>query len=297
MPATPAAPAPAPLVSPASRRSHVTPAAQRTVDLDAAAAPTPAAAAPVPTRRCAGLLYTKAARGDEPGTETWRLRWHAFDGAVLRWRDPEATEWLGAIRIGANARCRRGASREDGYVALDVACDDWAATLLAPSRDERRRWLAALDPRPVPARPTPRKLVLKSEPRRRRPPPSSSPASTPSPSTTDFEALLPLTHRERSRAAAVARAVDEYLETRSGRARKVVVEAARRSAPLADEIYCRLLLVDTRQAWELLGAVADCRAPSDAALCGVVREAAIGARASGVVGAMDAALEAFSSAA
>jgi hypothetical protein len=32
------------------------------------------------------------------------------------------------------------------------------------------------------------------------------------------------------------------------------------------------------------------RAPSDAALCGVVREAAVGARASGVVGAMDAAL-------
>ena len=124
--------------------------------LDAAAAPTPAPAAPVPTRCCAGLLYTKAVRGDEPGTETWRLRWHAFDGAVLRWRDPEATEWLGAIRIGPNARCRRGASREDGYVALDVACDDWAATLLAPSRDERRRWLAALDPRPVPARPTPR---------------------------------------------------------------------------------------------------------------------------------------------
>ena len=295
MPATPAAPAPAPLVSPASRRSHVTPAAQRTVDLDAAAAPTPATTttAPVPTRRCAGLLYTKAARGDEPGTETWRLRWHAFDGNVLRWRDPEATEWLGAIRLGPNARCRRGASREDGYVALDVACDDWAATLLAPSRDERRRWLAALDPRPVPSRPTPKKLVLKSTPRR----PPDSPPSTPSPSTTDFEALLPLTHRERSRAAAVARAVDAYLETRSGRARKVVVEAARRSAPLADEVYCRLLLVCTDQAWELLGAVADCRAPSDAALCGVVREAAVGARVMGVVGAMDAALEAFSSAA
>ena len=272
-------------MSPASRRSHVTPAAQRTVDLDAAAAPTPATTN-VPTRRCAGLLYTKAARGDEPGTETWRLRWHAFDGAVLRWRDPEATEWLGAIRIGPNARCRRGASREDGYVALDVACDDWAATLLAPSRDERRRWLAALDPRPVPSRPTPKKLVLKSTPRR----PPDSPPSTPSPSTTDFEALLPLTHRERSRAAAVARAVDAYLETRSGRARKVVVEAAKRSAPLADEVYCRLLLVCTDQAWELLGAVADCRAPSDAALCGVVREAAVGARAAGVVGAMDAAL-------
>ena len=288
MPATPAAPAPAPLVSPASRRSHVTPAAQRTVDLDAAAAPTPV----VPTRRCAGLLYTKAARGDEPGTETWRLRWHAFDGNVLRWRDPELTEWLGAIRLGPNARCRRGASREDGYVALDVACDDWAATLLAPSRDERRRWLAALDPRPVPARPTPRKLVLKS-PRVRRPP--ASPASTPT--SADFEALLPLTHRERSRAAAVARAVDAYLETRSGRARKVVVEAAKRSAPLADEVYCRLLLVCTDQAWELLGAVADCRAPSDAALCGVVREAAVGARVMGVVGAMDVALEAFSSSA
>ena len=267
----------------------MTPAAQRTVDLDAAAAPTPG-----PTRRCAGLLYTKAARGDEPGTETWRLRWHAFDGNVLRWRDPEATEWLGAIRIGPNARCRRGASREDGYVSIEVACDDWAATLLAPSRDERRRWLAALDPRPVPARPTPKKLVLKSEPRRRRPPPSES---TPSPASTDFEALLPLTHRERSRAAAVARAVDAYLETRSGRARKVVVEAARRSAPLADEVYCRLLLVCTDQAWELLGAVADCRAPSDAALCGVVREAAVGARVDSVVGAMDAALEAFSSAA
>ena len=283
MPATPtAAPAPAPLVSPASRRSHVTPAAQRTVDLDAAAAPTPAAAAPVPTRRCAGLLYTKAARGDEPGTETWRLRWHAFDGNVLRWRDPEATEWLGAIRIGPNARCRRGASREDGYVALDVVCDDWAATLLAPSRDERRRWLAALDPRPVPARPTPKKLVLKS---------------TPSASSADFEALLPLSHRERSRAVAVARAVDDYLEKRSGRARKAVVEAAKRSAPLADEVYCRLLLVCTDQAWELLGAVADCRAPSDAALCGVVREAAVGARAAGVVGAMEVALEAFSSSA
>ena len=91
--------------------------------------------------------------------------------------------------------------------------------------------------------------------------------------------------------------MDAYLETRSGRARKVVVEAAKRSAPLADEVYCRLLLVCTDQAWELLGAVADCRAPSDAALCGVVREAAVGARASGVVGAMDAALEAFSSAA
>ena len=226
--------------------------------------------------------------------ETAPLRWHAFDGNVLRWRDPEATEWLGAIRIGPNARCRRGASREDGYVALDVACDDWAATLLAPSRDERRRWLAALDPRPVPSRPTPKKLVLKS-PRVRRPP--ASPPSTPSPSTTDFEALLPLTHRERSRAAAVARAVDAYLETRSGRARKVVVEAVRRSAPLADEVYCRLLLADTHQAWELLGAVAAARAPSDAALCGVVREAAVGARAAGVVGAMDAALEAFSSAA
>ena len=96
--------------------------------------------------------------------------------------------------------------------------------------------------------------------------------------------------RDRSRAAAIARAVDAYLETRSGRARKAVVEAARRSAPLADEVYCRLLLADTRQAWELLGAVADCRAPSDAALCGVVREAAVGARAAGVVGAMDAAL-------
>ena len=52
---------------------------------------------PVATRRCAGLLYTKAARGDEPGTETWRLRWHAFDGNVLRWRDPEATEDSSAI--------------------------------------------------------------------------------------------------------------------------------------------------------------------------------------------------------
>ncbi len=91
--------------------------------------------------------------------------------------------------------------------------------------------------------------------------------------------------------------MDAYLETRSGRARKVVVEAARRSAPLADEVYCRLLLVCTDQAWELLGAVADCRAPSDAALCGVVREAAVGARAAGVLGAMDAALEAFSSSA
>ena len=138
----------------------------------------------------------------------------------------------------------------------------------------------------VETRPTPKKLVLKSTPRR----PPNSPPSTPSPSTTDFEALLPLTHRERSRAAAVARAVDAYLETRSGRARKAVVEAARRSAPLADEVYCRLLLVCTDQAWELLGAVADCRAPSDAALCGVVREAAVGARAAGVVGAMDAAL-------
>ena len=252
------------------------------------------ARSPVATRRCAGLLYTKAARGDEPGTETWRLRWHAFDGHVLRWCDPEATEWLGAIRLGPNARCRRGASREDGYVALDVACDDWAATLLAPSRDERRRWLAALDPRPVPPRPTPKKLVLKSP--RVRPPPVSPP-STPSPSSTDFEALLPLTHRERSRAAAVARAVDAYLETRSGRARKVVVDAARRSAPLADEVYCRLLLVCTDQAWELLGAVADCRAPSDAALCGVVREAAVGARVMGVVGAMDVALGAFSASA
>ena len=97
---------------------------------------------------------------------------------------------------------------------------------LAPrAASTRRRWLAALDPRPVPARPTPKKLVLKSTPRR----PPKSPPTTPSPSTTDFEALLPLTHRERSRAAAVARAVDAYLETRSGRARKVVVEAARLS--------------------------------------------------------------------
>ena len=91
--------------------------------------------------------------------------------------------------------------------------------------------------------------------------------------------------------------MDAYLETRSGRARKVVVDTARRSAPLADEIYCRLLLADTHQAWELLGAVAAARAPSDAALCGVVREAAVGARVMGVVGAMDVALEAFSSAA
>ena len=114
---------------------------------------------------------------------------------------------------------------------------------LAPrAASTRRRWLAALDPRPVPARPTPKKLVLKSTPRRRRPPPSES---TPSPASTDFEALLPLTHRERSRAAAVARAVDAYLETRSGRARKVVVDTARRSAPLADEVYCRLLLAES----------------------------------------------------
>ena len=232
-------------------------------------------ATPLPSNTAASPPSSKPAHGDEPGTETWRLRWHAFDGAVLRWRDPEATEWLGAIRIGPNARCRRGASREDGYVALDVACDDWAATLLAPSRDERRRWLAALDPRPVPARPTPKKLVLKS---------------TPSASSADFEALLPLSHRERSRAAAVARAVDDYLEKRSGRARKVVLEAAKRSAPLADEVYCRLLLADTSRAWELLGAVAAARAPSDAALCGVVREAAVGARVDSVVGAMDAAL-------
>ena len=97
---------------------------------------------------------------------------------MLRWRDPEATEWLGAIRIGPNARCRRGASREDGYVALDVACDDWAATLLAPSRDERRRWLAALDPRPVHSRPTPKKLVLKS-PRVRRLPTHRRPRRRP----------------------------------------------------------------------------------------------------------------------
>jgi hypothetical protein len=283
----------------------VSPASRRTLDdtpstLARAPAATRSTTTHHQTRRCAGLLYARAARDTaEAGKETWRLRWHAFDGSVLRWRDPEDTEWLGAMRLGPGARCRRGASREDGYVALDVACEDWRATLLAPSRDERRRWLAALDPRLTVPRPTPKQLVLKSP----RAPRSlaSSPASTLSPSSvsTDFEPLLPLSSRERAQAAASSRAIDAYVSKRSARTRKVVVAAVRASAALADETYCRLLLAVSekhgRRAWELLGGVAASRAPSDAALCGVVREAARvdGSAAAGTVAAaMDAALSA-----
>ena len=75
----------------------------------------------VPTRRCAGLLYTKAAHGDEPGTETWRLRWHAFDGnellgAVADCRAPSDAALCGVVREAAVG------ARVDSVVgAMDVA--------------------------------------------------------------------------------------------------------------------------------------------------------------------------------
>ncbi|KAH8095868.1 hypothetical protein JL720_3202 [Aureococcus anophagefferens] len=84
----------------------------------------------------------RAANGDE----TWRLRWHEFDGAVLRWREPDEAEWLGAIRVGSDRSARRVDEAPLGF-GLRVTSPDLSMTLYATTKADRKAWLAALDPR------------------------------------------------------------------------------------------------------------------------------------------------------
>ncbi|KAH8072076.1 hypothetical protein JL721_3986 [Aureococcus anophagefferens] len=207
-------------------------------------------------RRRRGLLSSPREAPAANGDETWRLRWHEFDGAVLRWREPDEAEWLGAIRVGSD---RSAARRRGALGGLRVTSPDLSMTLYATTKADGRPPAAGAG-RSSEDSSDASDSSSDSAPSSRRRWAAVARAAAPRPRRRAAPALAA---GDADRAAAAAAAVDDYVDGASGTRLAAWFCGARASAALTDEVYCRLLLVAAnrrrpnrkRKAWELLAAV------------------------------------------